>query len=127
MFSFKTGPVFLRGVRTSLVDRGTAGWMVARCFGRWCDSLAKIQKRMMRYESTAFPATASSFEAFPHIMALARNGCKALPMSHTSPLLDRISRNMLNRKRPTSWLVGLCLCPNVQYLFKKKLLAAPAI
>src|SRR5215472_16763499 len=127
MFSFTTGPVFLRGVSVSLVDPETAGWMVARCFGRFCDPLAKIQKRMMRYESTALAATASSFEAFPHIMALARNGCKALPMSHNSPLLDRSSRDMLKRKRRTSWLVGLCLCPNVQYLFKKKLLAAPAI
>jgi len=127
MFSFTTGIVFFKGVNSSLVDLEVAGWMGARCFGRFCDPLAKIQKRMMRYESTAFAATARSFVALPHSMALAINGCKPLPMSHTSPVLDRSSRNMLITKRPTSLLVGLCLRPNVQYLFKKKLLAAPPI
>jgi hypothetical protein len=53
-------------------------------------SQTKIQKRMRRYESAAFAATASSFEALPHTVTLAMNGDNAIPVSHRRPLLVTI-------------------------------------
>ena len=74
------------------------------------------------------PATiATSFEALPQSVTLVINGCNAFPASHIRPLLYRTSRNKVIRKRTTSLRVVFCLCPNVQYLFKKKLVTAPLL
>src|SRR5213080_3914347 len=105
-----------------VVDPMTGWWRFSCFFGRSCDPLAKVQKRIQVYERTAPTATATSFEALPHSVGLAITGCKALPACQTRPLLYRISRDKLMAKRPTSRVVGLCLRPKVQYLFKKKLL-----
>src|SRR6266496_5804978 len=84
-------------------------WTVPRFFGRSCDLLAKVQKRMQVYERTAPTATATSLDALPHNVVLAISGCKAFPASHTRPLLYRISRDRLIAKHTTSLLVVLCL------------------
>src|SRR5947208_6889440 len=102
-------------------------WGFSCFFGRSCDPLANVQKRIQVYEITAPTATATSFEALPHKVTLAINGCNALPASHTSPLLYRISRDRVMAKRTTSRPVVRCLRPKVQYLFKKKLLTAPLL
>jgi hypothetical protein len=79
------------------------------------------------YEITTAPTTATSFEALPHKAALVMNGCNTFPAPHTRALLYRTSKNKVMAKRSTSLRVVLRLCPNVQYLFKKKLLTAPLV
>src|SRR5437588_2283249 len=97
------------------------------CFGWSCDRPAKVQKRMKAYERTAPQATATSFETFPHSVGLVIKGCNTFPASHTRPLLYRISSARMMLKRTTSRFVARRLCPNVQYLFKKKLVTAPPL
>src|SRR6266567_799664 len=106
------------------VGSGVLCWRSSCCFVWSCDRPAKVQKRMKAYERTAPQATATSFETLPHSVGLVIKGCNTFPASHTRPLLYRISSARMMLKRTTSRLVVRRLCPNVQYLFKKKLLTA---
>src|SRR5437588_12624887 len=85
------------------------------------------QKLIPRYEISAVPEIAITFEAFAQSVGFISIGCNALLASQRMILLHPIPHNVVTMKRTTSLQVVLCRYPNVQYLFKRKLLTAPSL
>ena len=76
---------------------------------------------------SAVPAIATTFEALAHTAALTRKGWKTWLASQRMLLLHPSPHSVVRLKRATSRGVVRCLCPKVQYLFKRKLFTAPRL
>src|SRR5436305_13180322 len=92
----------------------------------FCD-LLKTHSRIPKYETLAVPIMAHPFDALAQSIWLAIKVCKILATLQIIPSLHRIPIILTMTKRKISHPVIACLCLNVQYLLKPKLLSAPSM
>jgi hypothetical protein len=71
------------------------------------------------------PLMANALDALAHRVALIIVGCKTLLAIHNNILLIASPHTVVKTKRSNSLWVVRCLDRKVQYLFQKKLFAAP--
>src|SRR5437588_10974541 len=94
--------------------------------GPFCD-LLKTHNRIPKYDTLVVPIMAHPFDAFAQSVWLAITVCKILATLQIIPSLHRIPIILTMAKRIVSLPVTACLCLNVQYLLKPKLLNAPSM
>src|SRR2546421_16766 len=92
----------------------------------FCD-LLKTHSRIPKYDTLVVPIMAHPFDALAQSVWLAITVCKILATLQIIPSLHRIPIILTMAKRKISLPVTACLCLNVQYLLKPKLLSAPSM
>src|SRR5437764_13191478 len=112
------------GVGTEL--RGVVNRPSFALVGPFCD-LLKTHSRIPKYDTLVVPIMAHPFDALAQSVWLAITVCKILATLQIIPSLHRIPIILTMAKRNISLPVRACVCLNVQYLLKRKMLSDASI